>query len=98
MHVITRRRLKDFWVKHPDSAVPLETWYRVMKKERFLDFVHLKQIFGSADYVNGLTVFDIGGNKYRLIVSIHYNAGQVYIRNVLTHTEYDRKNWKRKKQ
>ncbi len=73
-------------------------WFRTMKKENFQDFVHLKQIFSDADYVGGLTVFDIGGNKYRLIASIHYNVGQVYIRNVLTHAEYDRNDWKRKKQ
>ena len=73
-------------------------WFRTMKKENFQDFIHLKQTFSTADYVDGLTVFDIGGNKYRLIASIHYNVGQVFIRNVLTHAEYDHNNWKRKRQ
>lgn len=67
-----------------------------MKKGKFRDFVQLKQTFRNADYVDGLTVFDIGGNKYRLIASIHYNVGQVYILDVLTHAEYDRNSWKRK--
>jgi mRNA interferase HigB len=96
MHVITRRRLKEFWAVYPDAETPLEIWYRAMKKERFTDFAHLKQTFGSADYVSDLVVFNIGGNKYRLIAAIHYNTGEVYIRHVLTHAEYDRDNWKKR--
>ena len=59
-------------------------------------FRSTEEAFSNADYVDGLTVFDIGGNKYRLIASIHYNVGQVYILDVLTHAEYDRNRWKRK--
>jgi len=55
----------------------------------------LRATFGSVDHVDGLTVFDIGGNKYRLIAAIHYNRRKVYIRNVLTHSEYDRGVWQR---
>ncbi len=62
----------------------------------FFDFNELRETFASADYVDGLTVFNIGGNKYRLIASIHYNRRKVYIRNVLTHAEYDREGWKRR--
>ena len=53
------------------------------------------RVFASADNVEGLTVLDIGGNKFRLITSIHYNRRKVYIRAVLTHAEYDRGTWKR---
>ena len=55
------------------------------------------RVFASADKVEGLTVFDIGGNKFRLITSIHYNRRKVYIRAVLTHAEYDRGNWKNRR-
>jgi mRNA interferase HigB len=65
-------------------------------KKRFHDFNELREVFASADYVGGLTVFNIGGNKYRLIASIHYNRHKVYIRDVLTHAAYDRGDWKRK--
>ena len=51
---------------------------------------------GSADYVDPFMVFNIGGNKYRLIAVIHYNRRKVYIRQVLTHAEYDRDKWKRR--
>ena len=81
---------------YPDAERPLQVWYQTMERENFSDFNNLRETFASADYVDGLTVFNIGGNKYRLITSIHYNRRKVYIRNVLTHTEYDRETWKRR--
>ena len=65
-------------------------------KGKSLTTSSLRATFASADYVGGLTVFNIGGNKYRLIASIHYNRKKVFIRAVLTHPEYDRGNWKQK--
>ena len=96
MHVIAKPILVEFWSKYPAAEKPLQVWYRLMESEVFTDFIHLKTVFSTADYVDGLTVFDIGGNKFRLIASIHYNRRKVYIRDVLTHTEYDRNHWKRK--
>lgn len=97
MHVIAKPILAEFWTKYPAAEHPLEAWYRIMKTEVFADFNDLRATFGRADHVGGLTVFDIGGNKYRLIASIHYNRRKVYIREVLTHEEYDRDGWKRKR-
>jgi mRNA interferase HigB len=54
----------------------------------------LRETFPSADMVNELTVFNIGGNKYRLVASVHFNRRKVYVRHVLTHVEYDLGNWK----
>lgn len=90
MHVITRKRLREFSAVHRDAAEPLRAWYAIMSKSDFETFAQVKRAFGSADKVGRFTVFDIGGNKYRLIVAIHYNRGKVYIRHVLTHTAYDR--------
>ena len=67
-----------------------------MDSETFTDFNDLRGTFASADYVDGLTVFNIGGNKYRLIAAIHYNRCKVYVRAVLTHERYDRDGWKRR--
>ena len=97
MHLIAKPMLAAFWTEHPESERPLSTWYRIMRAEVFADFNDLRTTFASADYVGGLTVFNIGGNKYRLITSIHYNRRKVYIRAVLTHEEYDRGAWKRRK-
>ena len=89
MHVIAKPALIAFWTRHPDAAGPLQAWHRVMESEVFADFNDLRATFASADYVDGLTVFDVGGNKYRLIASIHYNRRKVFIRSVLTHADYD---------
>ena len=94
MHVIAKPALVEFWTRHPDSGSPLQAWYRIMESEVFADFNDLRATFASADYVDGLTVFNIGGNKYRLIAAIHYNRRRIYIRHVLTHTEYDKGKWK----
>ena len=94
MHIITRKRLIEFSEKYPESNIPLDTWYRIVKGTKISNFAELRKIFPSADKVNNLTVFNISGNKVRLIVAIHYNTQCLYIRYVLTHTEYDKEKWK----
>ena len=94
MHVITRKRLNEFAQLHPDCESALAKWYRLVRKGTFDSFVELRSVFPSADQVGKLTVFNIGGNKIRLIAAIHYNRRKVYIRAVLTHREYDEENWK----
>jgi mRNA interferase HigB len=96
MHVITRKRLNEFIEDQDKTAKSgLEQWYRLMKRNIFQSPAELTQMFPSADRVGKLTVFNIGGRTaVRLIAAIHYNTQKVYIRAVLTHTEYDRGNWK----
>jgi len=95
MHIITRKRLLEFAKKHPDSRTSFESWYRIVKHTNFNSFAELRQTFPSADNVNDLTVFNIGGNKARLIAAIHYNTHRIYIRHILTHKEYDRGFWRK---
>ena len=73
MHVISRKALRTFWNSHPDSEQPLRRWYTVVQATDFGSFAELRETFPSADLIGELTVFNIGGNKYRLIASIHYN-------------------------
>jgi mRNA interferase HigB len=94
MHVITRKRLNEFAKFHPDTNNALTQWYQLVKGNEFASFVELREMFPSADQVGKLTVFNIGGNKVRLIAAIHYNRQKVYIRSVLTHSEYDEGKWK----
>ena len=94
MHVISRKRLNEFAQKHPDAKAPLAHWYRLMKRGVFSNFAALRATFSSADQVGKLTVFNIGGNKVRLIAAIHYNRRRIYVRSVLTHAEYDEQSWK----
>ena len=94
MHVITRKRLNEFAHKHPDTKSSLARWYAVMRKGRFLNFPQLREIFPHADQVGKFTVFNIAGNKVRLIAAVHYNINKIYIRHVLTHQAYDAGRWK----
>lgn len=94
MHIITRKRLNDFAAVHPDAKSALQQWYKRIKEKSFQNFAELREIFPAADQVGKLTVFNIGGNKVRLIAAIHYNRQKVYIRAVLAHSEYDEGKWK----
>ena len=94
MHVITRKRLNEFAEIYPDAESALAHWYQLAKQKDFTNFANLRETFPSADQVGKLTVFNIGGNKVRLIVAIHYNRKKIYIRAVLTHAEYDENRWR----
>ena len=95
MHIISRKALIQFWEKHSDSEIPLVRWFKVVDKTEFRSFAELRSVFPSVDKVDDVFIFNIAGNKYRLITSIHFNRGKVYIRYILTHAEYDRGDWKR---
>ena len=95
MRIITRKRLLEFIEHNPSASTPLDTWYRIIKHTEIVNFPELRVIFPSADKVDNLTVFNIGGNKIRLIAAIHYSRQCLYIRHVLTHKEYDKGKWKK---
>lgn len=94
MHIITKRRLKEFWQIHPDAQSSLMLWYTRTKHANWQSFVDLRSTFPSADLVGRFTVFDIKGGSYRLICRVEYELQKVFIRYVLTHEEYDREKWK----
>ena len=95
VHVISKKALLDFIKRHPDSGPPLLAWHRLMEKSTFQGFGGLRAAVPTVDRVGTLYVFNIGGNKYRLIASIHFNRRKVYVRHVFTHAEYDRGGWKK---
>jgi len=90
VHVISKKALETFWLKHPASTAPLEAWYRIVRGSNFANFVEIEHAFNSADYVPPYVVFDLGGNNFRVISVIHFNRQKLYVREVLTHAEYDR--------
>lgn len=90
MRVISRRALRDFWETHPQAKAPLSAWFRIMAHGGFADFNAIKATFGAADYLDPYTIFDVGGNKFRVIAVIHYDRRRVYVRHVFTHADYDR--------
>ena len=98
MHVIKLGPLRDFWSKHRDAERPLKEWYDTAVRAKWRDITDVRKVYPHADAVEAgertATIFNIGGNKYRLIVVIHYNRRKVYVRHVLTHAVYARGNWK----
>lgn len=96
MRVLSRPVLTEFAVAHPAAQGPLDTWYSLARKGRFQNFADLKATFGSADQVKHYVVFNLGGNKYRLIVTVSYATaardGIFWIAHVFTHKQYD--GWK----
>jgi mRNA interferase HigB len=95
MHVISRKSLRAFWEAHPGSELPLRRWYKIIVSTEFRSFADLRKTFPSTDFVQDFVVFNIGGNKIRLIASVHFNRRKVYVRHVMTHVEYDRGDWKK---
>ncbi len=94
MHVISKKKLRGFWEQNTRARAPLEAWYQIAKHARWENFADIRNAFNTADRVRQFVVFDIGGNKYRMIVAVHFNRGKLYIRHVLTHSEYTRGKWK----
>lgn len=94
MRVISNRVLREFGRVHPDAASPLQAWRRLMETGSFASFAQLKATFGSVDKVGSFFVFNMGGNKYRLVTAIHFNRQMVFVRAVMTHSEYDAGRWK----
>lgn len=95
MRIISKKPLREFWEKHPKSRPMLEQWFKTATQCQAISFHELRKTFSSADYVDGFTIFDIAGNHYRLITVIHYDKQRIYIRQIMTHAEYDRNKWKK---
>lgn len=93
MHVIKKRTLVRFWLKHADAKIPLSTWYKDAEAAEWKTPQEVKDQYRFADMLPGnRIVFNIGGNKYRLVARIAYAPGLLYVRFVGTHAEYDRIN------
>ncbi len=90
MRVISNRTLLAFAGDHPDAAQPLQAWRKTLETQSFAHFAALRTAFRSVDRVGEFHVFDIGGNKWRVVAFIHYPAQICYVKHVFTHKQYDR--------
>jgi mRNA interferase HigB len=90
MRVISKRALLEFAHREPRARQPLLAWYRIVKGVEWQNPADMKASFRSADFLVGSrAIFDIGGNKYRIVAEINYRRRCVFIRFVGTHAEYD---------
>jgi mRNA interferase HigB len=99
MRVIKRLPLTEFGALHPRAVTPLDDWFRLAEKSVWKNFADVRRTFGQTDVArvnsgNTVCVFDIGGNKFRLIAKVSYEKEKIYVLRVLTHREYDTDRWK----
>jgi mRNA interferase HigB len=91
MRVIAKSTLKAFWLKHADAEVPLKTWYKIIEKADWNDAHDVKKTYADASVIgNNRIVFNIKGNRYRIVVYIVFKFGKIFIRFVGTQQQYDR--------
>ncbi len=92
MQVIARRTLKEFWARHPHAEGPIRAWLAVAAKAHWAKPSEIKRQFGgTVDFVgDNRVIFDLGGNKYRLVVHVSFTFGRVLVKFIGTHAEYDR--------
>jgi len=94
VRVISNKVLVDFAKAHRAAGTPLQAWRKLVESNAFANFAQLKAMMPATDRVGDFHVFDVGGNKYRVIAAIHFNRQMLFIRHVFTHAQYDQ--WRAK--
>jgi len=94
VRVITKKRLDEAIKANSGWGAPLRAWFKVTKAAKWANFQEVRDTFNTADKVGTCVVFDIGGNKCRLIAYIRYTAKRLYILHILSHADYDKDGWK----
>jgi mRNA interferase HigB len=94
MNVISFKRIREFSSTHRDAETSLTAWYKTTKRANWQNLAELRAVYPSADLAGRFVVFNIGGNKYRLIARIVYRSQTVFVVAVMTHQEYDLGKWK----
>lgn len=98
MRPLNRSTVREFWTQHPQAKSPLQTWLKLIELGKYSGVADLRKTFPSADLAgpnNKYTIFNIGGNDFRLICIIEYISKRCYIRGLFTHAEYDSKQTRR---
>jgi mRNA interferase HigB len=92
MQVIAKRTLRQFWERRPRAEMPLKNWYQIVDRADWSTPAEVKRTFGAAvDFIgDNRLFFDIGGNKYRLVVHVAYAFKRILIKFIGTHAEYDK--------
>ncbi len=90
LRIISKKKLLDYYLSNSQSEIPLTEWYYKILETKASNIFELRQVFNSVDPVYGYTIFNVGGNNYRLVTAIHYNTQTCYVRTIWTHAEYDK--------
>ena len=93
MQIIAKRTLRQFWERHPHAETPLKVWFAMVSKAEWSGPADVRAMFGSADFVaDNRVIFDIGGNKFRIVARVSYRFKRVLVKFIGTHREYDQIN------
>lgn len=93
MQIIAKRTLRQFWERHPQAETPLKVWFAMVSKVEWSGPADVRVMFGSADFVaDNRVIFDIGGNKFRIVARVSYRFKRVLVKFIGTHREYDQIN------
>lgn len=92
MHVISKKKLREFWQQHNEEKASLEAWHKVAEHAEWEKPEDVTATYNDTSFVKSFAVFRVSSNC-RVIAMIHFNCGRVYVRHVLTHAEYDKGNW-----
>jgi mRNA interferase HigB len=89
MRVISNKILVKFGSVHAGADTPLQAWRKAIESREFGNYADLKSVFPSVDKVADYYVFNVGGNKYRVVTIVRFNQKKIFVRDVFTHKEYD---------
>ena len=93
VRIVSRKAIREAAAKHGEWAASLNAWYKITEHADWRNFADVRNSWKNSDVVGGFVVFDISHNRCRLIATIRYKWRMVYIRHILSHTEYDQKEW-----
>lgn len=92
--MISKKAIREYGKLHADSVPSLSNWLKTTRRAKWQNFAELRVDFGTADQVGRRTVFNMGGNKYRLIARVNYVTQRVFILHIMKHTQYVKGEWK----
>jgi len=89
MKILSKTKLEQFWKTHPRVKAPAVRWLTITRNADWVDFSSIKQTFGTVDKASKFFVFNLAGNKFRLVTLVNFAHGYVFVRGLYTHGEYD---------
>jgi len=93
MRIVSRKAIREATTRHSEWGASLNAWYKIAKNADWKTFADVRNSWKNSDVVGRFVVFDVSHNKCRLITTINYKWRMVYIRDILSHAQYDDKEW-----
>jgi mRNA interferase HigB len=95
MRVVSRKAIREASASHGEWSASLNAWYKIASNADWKNFTEVRNSWKNSDVVGRFVVFDISHNRCRLIATIKYKWKMVYVRRILSHAEYDQKDWQK---